>query len=71
MNTNDIIVSLKFDYVTNSFNGWLKKKTIQRFPLIENESDVELKERVYKWLEEKGYKREGICDLRLIYEGSI
>ena len=71
MNANDIIVSIKFDYSKNSFTGWVKKKTIQRFPLIENESDIDLEKRIYKWLEEKGYKRTDICNLRLIYEGNI
>lgn len=71
MQNNDIIVSIKFDYAENSFSGWVKKKTIRRFPLIEDECDVELKERVYKWFEEKGYKREDICNLRLVYEGNI
>ena len=69
MNTNDIIVSIKFKYSTR--NSSSDKKTIQRFPLIENESGIELQERIYKWLEEKGYKREFIWDLRLVYEGNI
>ncbi len=71
MNNSDIIVSIKFDYSKNSFSGWVKKKTIQRFSLVENESDYELEKRIYKWLEEKGYKREDICNLRLVYEGNI
>jgi len=69
MNTNDIIVSIKFKYSTR--NSSSDKKTIQRFPLIEDESDSELVCRIYKWLEEKGYKREFIWDLRLVYEGNI
>ena len=71
MQNSDIIVSIKFDYSKNSFSGWVKKKTIQRFSLVENESDYELEKRIYKWLEEKGYKREDICNLRLVYEGNI
>jgi hypothetical protein len=69
MNTNDIIVSIKFKYSTR--NSSSDKKTIQRFPLIEGESDSELVCRIYKWLKEKGYKREFIWDLRLVYEGNI
>lgn len=71
MTNNDIIVSIKFDYAENSFSGWIKKKTLQRFPLIEDECDVELKERIYKWLEYKGYDRKDIWDLTLTYEGNI
>jgi len=40
MQNNDIIVSIKFDYAENSFSGWVKKKTIRRFPLIEDECDA-------------------------------
>lgn len=71
MNNSDIIVSIKFDYSKNSFSGWVKKKTIQRFSLVENESDYELEKRIYKWLETKGYDRKDIYDFRLTYEGSI
>lgn len=69
MNTNDIIVSIKFKYSTR--NSSSDKKTIQRFPLIENESGIELQERIYNWLGEKGYERKDICNLRLVYEGNI
>lgn len=70
MQNNDIIVSIKFVYQPG-YSPSEKKKTIQRFPLIENESDVGLRERIYKWLEVKGYDRKDIYDLRLTYEGKI
>ena len=70
MQNNDIIVSIKFVYQPG-YSPSEKKKTIQRFPLIENESGIELQERIYNWLGEKGYERKDICNLRLVYEGNI
>jgi len=69
MTNNDIIVSIKFHYEVNF--SFVKKKTIQRFPLIEDESDIGLEQRIYKWLENKGYDRKDICNLCLVYEGNI
>lgn len=70
MTNNDIIVLIEFDYEHNHrYRSY--RKTIQRFPLIEDESDIGLEQRIYKWLEEKGYERTDICNLRLIYEGGI
>lgn len=70
MSHNDIIVLIEFDY-EHSYRYRTNKKTIQRFRLIENESDIGLEKRIYEWLKEKGYEREYIYNLRLVYEGSI
>ncbi len=70
MNTNDIIVLIEFDY-KNDFDYLVNRATIQRFPFIDNESCSELRERLYKWLGNKGYDRRNIYDLRLTYEGNI
>ena len=69
MNTNDIIVLIEFDYQPGFQPS--SKKTIQRFPLIEDESDIGLEQRIYKWLEVKGYDRKDVYGLRLTYEGNI
>ena len=72
MNHSDIIVLIEFEYFPKpKLCVSSSRKTIQRFSLVENESDYELEKRIYKWLEEKGYKREDICNLRLVYEGNI
>ena len=67
MNNSDIIVLIEFDYTRYGDN----KRTLQRFPLIEDESDIGLEQRIYKWLEVKGYDRKHVYDLRLTYEGNI
>lgn len=72
MNHSDIIALIEFEYFPKpKLCVSSSRKTIQRFPLIEDESDIGMEQRIYKWLEEKGYKREDICNLRLVYEGSI
>ena len=70
MNNSDIIVLIEFDYQPG-FQPSSNRKTIQRFPLIEDESDIGLEQRIYKWLEIKGYDRKDVYDLRLTYEGNI
>ena len=70
MTNNDVIVLIEFEYQPG-FCPSTNKKTIQRFPLIEDESDIGLEQRIYKWLEVKGYDRNDVYDLRLTYEGNI
>lgn len=70
MTNNDIIVLIEFVYRYNC-SYLVSKKTIQRFPLIQDESDIGLEQRVYKFLEEKGYDRNKIHDWTLTYEGNI
>ncbi len=70
MNHSDIIVLIEFDYQPG-FQPSSSRKTIQRFRWIEDESDIGLEQRIYKWLETKGYDRKDIYDLRLTYEGNI
>ncbi len=70
MTNNDIIVLIEFSHQPG-FSYSVSKKTIQRFPLIENESDIDLEKRIYKWLDYKGYDRKDIWDLTLTYEGNI
>lgn len=70
MDQKDIIVLIEFDYQPG-FQPSSNRKTIQRFSLIEDESDIGLEQRIYKWLEVKGYDRKDVYDLRLTYEGNI
>ncbi len=70
MDQNDIIVLIEFRY-QNELDCLVTQKTIQRFPVIEDESDSSstFRLRIYEWLKSKGFDRKNIYDLRLTCEG--